>query len=111
MALRLAAAVTAFESVVNYVATHCQTEIKQVFAGSVPYLKLAGIVLGGWQLARAAWIAERKLQAGESDADFYRAKIVTARFFADHLLVQADAYRALIEEGGASVLRLNEEQF
>ncbi|GIZ51400.1 acyl-CoA dehydrogenase [Noviherbaspirillum aridicola] len=108
---RLAAASKAFGDVVDYVAGNMKTDIKGVFAGSVPYLKMAGIVLGGWQMARAALIAERKLAAGEGDADFYRTKIATARFFADYMLSQADAYRAAIVEGSAGVLAVPVEQF
>ena len=83
-----------------------KSDIKAVFAGSVPYLKLAGIVLGGWQMARAALIAEQRLEAGEGDAGFYQAKIGTARFFADHFLTQAAGYRTAIIEGSAGVLAL-----
>ena len=110
---RLAFAAQALEEVVDYVVGNVQSDIKGVFAGSVPYLKLAGIVLGGWQLARAALIAHGHLQSqsGGGDAAFYQAKLATARFFADHMLTQAGAYRAAIIDGGASVLALAEEQF
>ncbi|MGB7480050.1 MAG: acyl-CoA dehydrogenase C-terminal domain-containing protein, partial [Burkholderiaceae bacterium] len=97
--------------VVDYVTANLKADVKAVFAGSVPYLKLAGIALGGWQMARAALAAERRLKAGEGDAEFLRAKIATARFFADHLLTQAPGYSAAIVDGGASVMALDEEQF
>jgi hypothetical protein len=42
-------------------------------------------------MARAALVAQHKLDAGEGDAGFYKAKIATARFFADHILSQASA--------------------
>ncbi len=108
---RLASAAGALEDVVRYVAANARSDVKAVFAGSVPYLKLAGIVLGGWQMARAAVIAEQKLQAGAGDADFLRAKIVTARFFADHLLTQVQGLRDTIVEGSVGVLALPEQQF
>jgi len=108
---RLADASKALDDVVTYVAGNMKADIKGVFAGSVPYLKLAGIVLGGWQMARAALVAEKKLAAGEGDAAFYKAKIATARFFADHFLTQAAAIRASIVEGSAGTLALAEEQF
>jgi butyryl-CoA dehydrogenase len=108
---QLAAGVNALEDVVNFVTANMKSDIKGVFAGSVPYLKLAGIVLGGWQMARAALVAERKLKAGEGDAKFYQAKIATARFFADHFLSQAAGYRTAIVEGGTGVMALAEEQF
>jgi butyryl-CoA dehydrogenase len=108
---QLAAGSKALEDVVTFVATNVKSDIKGVFAGSVLYLKLAGIVLGGWQMARAALIAERRLKAGEGDAKFYQAKITTARFFAEHILSQASGYRAAIVEGSSGVLALTEEQF
>jgi butyryl-CoA dehydrogenase len=108
---QLAIGIKALDEVVDYMTSHMKSDIKGVFAGSVPYLKLAGVVLGGWQMARAALIAERKLQAGEGDARFYQAKIATARFFADHVLSQAASYRAAIVEGSAGVLALVEDQF
>jgi 3-(methylthio)propanoyl-CoA dehydrogenase len=109
--VQLAAGSKALEEVVTYMATNMKADIKGVFAGSVPYLKMAGIVLGGWQMARAALIAERKLKAGEGDAKFYQAKIATARFFADHILSQAGSYRTAIIDGSAGVLALAEDQF
>ncbi|NMM36801.1 MAG: acyl-CoA dehydrogenase [Glaciimonas sp.] len=108
---QLAIGATALEEVVTYVAGNMKSDIKAVFAGSVPYLKLAGIVLGGWQMARAALIADQKLQSGEGDAKFYHAKIGTARFFADNILSQAAGYRIAIVAGSAGVLALTEDQF
>ena len=99
------------EAVVDYVVANTKADIKAVFSGSVPYLKLAGIVLGGWQMARAALISQQKLNAGEGDASFYKAKISTARFFADHFLSQAGGIRASIVEGSAGVLALDVDQF
>jgi hypothetical protein len=108
---QLAAGSNALEQVVDYVVSNVKSDIKGVFAGSVPYLKLAGIVLGGWQMARAALVAQKKLEAGEGDADFYRAKIATARFFADHILSQASGIRHSIVDGSAGVLALPVDQF
>jgi acyl-CoA dehydrogenase len=80
-------------------------------AVSVPYLKLWGTVAGGWLMARAALIAEAKLSAGAGDADFYRAKIATARFYAEHILPQASGLASEVVNGAGSVLALTEAQF
>lgn len=101
----------ALQEVVAYVVSQFKTDTRGVFAGSVSYLKLAGIVLAGWQLGRAALVAQRYLDTGTGDADFYRSKIRTARFFADHILVQADAYRRTILFGSASILAMQEDHF
>ena len=111
MQRHLAEGSAALEAVVEYVVANMKTDIKAVFAGSVPYLKLAGIVLGGWQMARAAVAAQQKLGEGSGDAAFYNAKISTARFFADHILSQAPGLRATIIDGSAGVMALSEEQF
>jgi 3-(methylsulfanyl)propanoyl-CoA dehydrogenase len=79
------------------------------FAGAVPFLKLMGIVAGGWQMARAAQAAEKKL--GSGDKRFYEAKIATARFYADHVLVQAPGLRDAVIKGGAGAMALAEDQF
>ena len=108
---QLAAGSKALEEVVEYIVANMKSDIKGVFSGSVPYLKMAGIVFCGWQMARAALIAQKKLDSGEGDARFYQAKIGTARFFADHLLSQAAGYRAAIVGGSVGVLALAEDQF
>jgi hypothetical protein len=108
---QLVAGSAALEAAVDYVVATTKADPRAVFAGSVVYLKLAGIVLGGWQMARAALVARRKLDAGDGDAAFYRAKIATARFFADHVLSQADGLRHAIVGGSAGVLALDVEQF
>jgi alkylation response protein AidB-like acyl-CoA dehydrogenase len=74
----------------------------QAFAVSVPYLKLCGLVLGGWLLAKSAAIAAQKLD-GEEHA-FYHAKIRTAVFYATHQLPAAAALAQVIAHGAASVL-------
>jgi len=111
IARRLQEGSAALEQVVDYVVANVKSDVRAVFAGSVTYLKLAGIVLGGWQMARAALVAHKKLEAGEGDAAFYRAKIGTARFFADHILSQAPGLRTAIVEGASGVLALDVEQF
>ncbi|QOL49668.1 acyl-CoA dehydrogenase [Massilia litorea] len=108
---QLALGSAALEEVVDFVVANVKSDIKGVFAGSVLYLKLAGIVLGGWQMARAALVAQQKLDAGQGDASFLRAKIATARFFADHILSGAGGLRSAIVDGSAGVLALDIEQF
>jgi len=83
--------------------------VRAAYAGSVPYLTLSGIVLGGWLMARAALAAQRRLAEGEDP--FYRAKIATARFYADHLLSGAGGLQRAIEGGGAGALALAAEDF
>ncbi|CAB3797607.1 acyl-CoA dehydrogenase [Paraburkholderia fynbosensis] len=95
---------------VDFVLANTQSDPNAVFAGSVPYLKLAGIVLGGWQMARALLVAADRR---DEDPAFYGAKIATAQFYAEHVLPQAAALEASIvsAKGGESVLALSDDQF
>ena len=81
-----------------------------VMAVSVDYLMLAGVVCGGWQMARAGLAAQNKLATGQDEV-FLEAKLVTARFYAEHLLPKALALLHSIQSGGDSILALTEEQF
>jgi alkylation response protein AidB-like acyl-CoA dehydrogenase len=111
MGQRLGAARKAFEDVVRFVADHTRADPNAVFAGSVPYLMLAGNVVAGWQLARALMVAEDQLRDGVGDAAFLRAKIATAHFYALHLLSKAPGARDAIVEGGESVTAMALEAF
>src|SRR5579872_1528629 len=93
------------------IGTNATSDLRLGVACSVPYLKLWGVVAGGWQMARAAQIAAAKIAARDPDADFYKAKLATARFYADHVLTQARWLKAEIQQGAASVMSLSEEQF
>ncbi|MFT3736629.1 MAG: acyl-CoA dehydrogenase [Rhodocyclaceae bacterium] len=75
----------------------------EAHASAVPLLRLAGLVCGGWQLARAALVARRKLEQG--DDAFLSAKITTACFFADHLLSQADGLAHCVMHGASATLQ------
>ncbi len=110
VAARLEAARKAWLDAIDFVAGQTKGSPNAVFAGSVPYLMLSGIVVAGWQMGRALLVAEERLAAGE-EADFMQAKIVTARFYADHILVRAGALRDSIVDGAASVTALALEAF
>jgi len=111
MAKRLSAALEAFEDVVRFVVERTRSNPNAVFAGSVPYLMLAGNVVAGWQMARALMIAEDHLRDGIGDSAFLRAKIATAHFYALHLLSKAPGVRDAIVEGGESVTAMALESF
>ena len=94
-------------SAIRYVVQNYGTDIRSVSVGAVPVLKLFGIVAGGWQLLRSALISQQRLtapKANGTDAGFYEAKIVTARFYADHVMSQASGLAHSIVHGAAGAL-------
>ena len=110
VAKRLKAARLALLEVVDFVVSQAKSNPNAVFSGSVPYLMLAGNVIAGWQMARSLLVAQEQLAAGV-EADFMRAKIVTSRFYADHLLTKTSGLRDSIVEGADSVTALALEAF
>jgi alkylation response protein AidB-like acyl-CoA dehydrogenase len=79
-----------------------------VAAGSVYYLKLMGITCGGWMMARSALIAATQMEAGGADGAFLRGKLLTARFYGDHILSQAMGLCAATMRGADSVLAIED---
>ncbi|MBW8468596.1 MAG: acyl-CoA dehydrogenase [Thiobacillus sp.] len=110
VAKRLSAARQALVDVVEFIAANTRSNPNAAFAGSVPYLMLAGNVVAGWQLARALLVAEDQLAAG-TDAAFMQAKITTARFYADHILSRVPGVRDSICEGADAVTAMAVDAF
>lgn len=106
----LAAGVGHLEAATDWLLDTCSGDAKAGFAGAVPYLKLWGVVAGGWQMARAALLASRRLDDGSEDG-FYRAKLATARFHAEHILPTAYGFRQEVVAGAVSTLALEDALF
>jgi len=81
-------------------------------AGSIAvnYLMLVGNVVCGWLMAKSAVAAQRHLQAGADD-HFYRNKISTATFFAEHILPRSEGLRRTILAGSGSVMGIAVDSF
>ncbi|MEA3540007.1 MAG: acyl-CoA dehydrogenase [Pseudomonadota bacterium] len=78
-------------------------------AGATPYLRMFGLTVGGWLLAKQAAAAAERLAAGEGDPAFLNAKIVTARFFAEQFLPQAAALLGPVTRGAETLFAIPEE--
>ena len=107
---RFTAGVNALATAGEWIVKTYGSDVRAASAGAVPFLRLFGVVAGGWQMARAALIAQGKIDAGDSDP-FYPAKIITTRFYADHLLSQAEGLGSSVTDGAAGVMALAEEMF
>ncbi len=105
----LSSAINCLEQASNWILE--QQDARKTAAGAVPYLRLAGTVIGGWHMAKAAQISVDKLAENDENADFYRSKIITSRFYASNIMPQATALVATITQGADDVLALDDEQF
>jgi acyl-CoA dehydrogenase len=98
----LGAGIDALEAASAHLLAQFPADPASALAGSVPYLRLVGIVAGGWLMAKSALVAERRLGEG-GDRRFLEAKLATAQFYAEHVLAQAPALLPAIA-GGATVM-------
>ena len=110
MHLHLRAGMHSFEAAMAFMLEYAKKDPNAAYLGGVPYLKLVGIVLGGWQMARSLLAAHRLM---EQDPAFHRAKIATAHGYATHVLPLAAAFEATIvaSRNGEGVLALAEDDF
>ena len=102
--------IEALQKATDYIVAHYGGDVRAVAAGAVPFLRLLGIVAGGWMMARAARVAHAKIAAGNADP-FYPAKIATAWFYAECIMAAAPGLAQQVVQGGASVLALDEAMF
>ncbi len=107
----LSAGIDALEEATRWIVDNFQKNPNAVFAVAVPYLKLFGTVGGGWMMTRAADVAQKKRGQPGADTAFLDAKLVTARFYCEHVLPQAAAYKQTVISGAESVMALAESQF
>jgi 3-(methylthio)propanoyl-CoA dehydrogenase len=121
IAVALAEGIAAVVEAGEYIVVQYCANVREVAAGAVPFLRLLGIVSGGWMMARAALasqgalVAQANVGAGEmkcpaAGTAFYQAKIKTARFYAEHVLNEASGLAREIVAGGASTLAVPEDQ-
>ncbi len=110
--VRLERAVNALDRASQWIVDTYSTSPTQVAAGAVPYLELLGRTVGGWLLARAAFLARTQLRAGASgNPGFLQGKLVSARFFADHVLIGAEGLADTVIFGFKSVEEIKSGDF
>jgi len=107
----LSSGVVNLATAVNYLLANAMSDQNAPGATSVNLLMLAGTVAGGWQMARAALAAAKKLAAGESDSAFLQAKIMTANFYAAHILPRSSSYCQAAISGSEVIMAMSEEAF
>ena len=77
---------------------------------SYHFLMMMGTLCGGWQMARAAKVAQEKLAAGNADTDFYSAKILSAKFYAEQALPRVAAHASSVKSGSATMMAITLDQ-
>jgi hypothetical protein len=109
---RLDAAVDALGTTTRWMLAALERNEDDAAAGASDYLKLFGVVAGGWVMARAALAARSRLAAPEAAPlapGVYRAKLIMARIHADHVLPRAAAHAASATSGAALLRAIGDE--
>ena len=101
----LASGVTALREATAWMLSSGREEPNGALAGATPYLRLFGLVLGGWLMARSALAASRMLSsAGGAGTSFLHEKISTAHFYCQQLLPQASGLLPAVTAGAGPLL-------
>ncbi|TFI57292.1 acyl-CoA dehydrogenase [Sphingomonas parva] len=80
-------------------------------AAAYPYMTLMGHVCLGLMWLRMVRASGALLANGGEDGDFHRAKLVTARFFAERILPETGSLRRKLEAGADTLMALPVEAF
>jgi alkylation response protein AidB-like acyl-CoA dehydrogenase len=80
-------------------------------AASMPYLHLMGLVSMGYMWLRIATISQSAVDSGKAEREFYTNKLITARYFFSHVLIETSAHRVRVEAGAANMMALAAEAF
>jgi len=99
------------EEATTWLLAKAQDEPAVVYLAAFDYMMLAGTVIGAWQMGRAAEIAHRKLATNAGAANFYKAKVITARFYAEEILPRSAGYLEAATSDSSSAMELPEDQF
>ena len=89
---------------------HGMADPAVALAGATPYLEMMGLVTGGWLLARSAIASQAALDDGAPDADFHRAKIVSASYYCTQELPRAVGLEPAVTAGAEPLFALTPEQ-
>jgi alkylation response protein AidB-like acyl-CoA dehydrogenase len=106
----LATGAAALERCTRWVVSAMEKDPNAALAGATPYLRMFGIVSGGYLLARQALAAAAALGAKSGDAQFLAAKIATAKFYAEQILPQAAGLEGPVTAGAELLFALSPEQ-
>ncbi|KQW31815.1 acyl-CoA dehydrogenase [Rhizobium sp. Root274] len=80
-------------------------------AGSTDYMHLFGLVVLGYMWAKMAKAAHENLASGSGDADYYKNKLLTGRFYMEKVMPETALRKARIETGADSLMEMAAEAF
>jgi hypothetical protein len=106
----LVAAVEALVESADWILTEGLADPVQALSAATPFQRLYATTVAGWLMAVQALAAQRIIDEGGPDAELAAVKVVTGRFFAEHLLPQVHGLVAPIKAGKADLFALTADQ-
>ena len=107
----LSAAVATLEDATAWMFDQGLTDPVQALSAATPFQRLCAVTVAGWMLAVQAQAAQRQIAAEAADAAVARKVLVTARFFAEHLLPQVHGLLAPVKAGKTDLFALDADDF
>ena len=108
---RFAEAGAALARTTHKVLSDLRNDTNRAEAAATPYLELAGTVLGGYYMARAALIAEENISKKTGNTSFYQTKLATALFYAENILPKSASLAQAATFGADTVFYIAPEAF
>ena len=111
LAAPLAKAFAKLQQATVLIARQGQADPEAAAAAATDYLQLFGYVALGYMWLRMAKLARGRRPVADADADFYEAKVRTARFYMQRTLPMANAHYLALSAGKESLMALAPEVF
>jgi len=88
-----------------------QQDPEEIGACSVDFLQYSSYMTLAYFWALMATTAQKQIEAGNTEADFYNSKITTAQFYFDRILPRTETHRRSLLSGADNLMQLDAEHF
>ena len=94
----------ALQQATMWLAQHGPANPNDAGAAAADYLRLMGIVVVGWMWARMAKLAQAKLAANPPNAQFYKDKLICAKYWMERMIPECPMLLERISAGSATIM-------
>jgi len=108
---QLAAGTKKWRELLQHILEATKNDPEEIGAVSVDFLQYSSYLLLGYFWAQASVTAQAKLDAGSTEVDFYKGKVLTAQFYFARILPRADMHAAALQSGANNLMEITSEMF
>ncbi len=110
ISMRVKDALKYFKRATEWIHQTGQSQPTTIAATSVSYLNVFSLTVAGWLMLEAASAAAKELSSNSSHKERQEEKIVTAKYFATHILPRVQAHADAVTQSSTVALELTESQ-